>query len=81
MKEKHPALAAGELLNRGLEVMPCSDWHRLSIQYDGIEIVNATVTCKRPENSEQMNALLRELIAINEAHDLPDEEVLGSRSI
>lgn len=55
-------------------------WHRLSIRYDGIEIIGATVTCKRPENSEQMNALMRELIAISEAPSVPDPEVLGDRS-
>jgi len=56
------------------------DWHRLSIRYDGIEIIGATVTRKRPENSEQMNALLRELIAISEAPTVPEPEVLGDRS-
>lgn len=50
---------------------PCSalpDWHRLSIRYDGMEIMGVTVTCKRPENQWQMTALIRELLACMEAH-------------
>lgn len=56
------------------------DWHRLSILYDGTEILRASTQHKHPENSEQMNALLRELIAVSEAPSVPDPEVLGDRS-
>ena len=56
------------------------DWHRLSIRFDGTEIIGVTVTRKRPENEEQMTALLRELLAFLAATTVPDPEVLGDKS-
>lgn len=68
----------GSLHPAGSATLP--DWHRLSIRHDGVEIIGITVACKRPENHEQMTALIRELLAIMEAPTVPDPEVLGDRS-
>ncbi|MGC3961309.1 MAG: hypothetical protein QM813_26300 [Verrucomicrobiota bacterium] len=54
--------------------------NRLSIRFNGEEIIGATVTCERPKNSEEMTALLRELLAMREAPDVADPEVLGKYS-
>lgn len=40
------------------------DWHRISIRHDGVDIIELTVTCKRPENHEQMTELVRELLKV-----------------
>ena len=54
--------------------------NRLSIRFNGEEIIGATVSCERPKNSEEMTALLRELLAMREAPDVADPEVLGKYS-
>lgn len=76
IESETPAAVAG--------AAPCSatlpDWHRLSIRYDGTEIMGVTVTCQRPENHEQMTALIRELLDCMNAPAVPDPEVLGDRS-
>lgn len=54
--------------------------NRLSIQFNGVEIIGATVTTERPKNTGEMNILLRELIAMSEAPDVADPEVLGRYS-
>jgi hypothetical protein len=54
--------------------------HRLTVLYDGVEVLGATVVGKRPENSEELHTLLREIIAMHKAPEVPDPEVLGSYS-
>lgn len=54
--------------------------NRLSIRFNGKEMIGATVSCERPKNSDEMTALLRELIAMREAPDVADPEVLGKYS-
>lgn len=54
--------------------------NRLSIRFNGDEIIGATVTCEHPKNSDEMAALLRELLAMHEAPDVADPEVLGRYS-
>lgn len=69
---------AGLAPTAGSATLP--DWHRLSIRYDGTEIIGVTVTCKRPENHEQMTALIRDLLDCMNAPTVPDPEVLGDKS-
>lgn len=42
--------------------------------------MGVTVTCKRPENHEQMTALIRELLDCMTAPTVQDPEVLGAYS-
>jgi hypothetical protein len=73
-----------ELSDATLAPAACSatlpDWHRVSIRYDGAEIMGVTVTCKRPDNHEQMTALIRELLDCMNAPTVLDPEVLGDKS-
>lgn len=47
--------------------------NRVSLLFNGTMILGASTTAKRPENSRQMNKLLRDLLAIGTArkHPLP----------
>jgi len=48
--------------------------HRVRVTYDGVEILGASVDKLRPENSQQMAELLRELLASVEAPVVPDPD-------
>ena len=55
--------------------------HQLCISYDGKVIMRATGTRPRPTNSQEALEMLKELVRIREAEDMPDTEVLGKYSI
>jgi 2'-5' RNA ligase len=50
--------------------------HRVNITFDGVVIFGASVAIKRPENSEEMSSLLRDITAALESPKLEDERLL-----
>ncbi len=56
-------------------------YHRVSILFDGKEILGATTILNRPQNPREMSALLQHLIGLELIPDMPDPEVLGKYSL
>lgn len=72
--------APTEARTEGSQQQEVGRMNRLTIQFNGVEILGATVTCERPKNTGEMNSLLRELLAMSAAPDVADPEVLGKYS-